>query len=121
MRYILIITLLTTLAQTAFAQNYYLIAGTYNSPTSEGVYVYNFNSVNGTVKKINQVKSSNPSYVAISPDERFVYTVQEEGNNNIGGTIAAFTFHKQTGALTLINQQPSGGDHPCYVAVDKTR
>lgn len=120
MRYILIIILLTIVAQSAFAQNYYLIAGTYNSPKSEGIYVYNFNSADGSVKKINQVKSSNPSYVAISPDEKFVYSVAEDGNNNIGGSIAAFTFNKQTGALTFINQQLSGGDHPCYVAVDKT-
>ncbi len=112
--------LFTTLIQPAFTQTHYLIAGTYNSPKSEGVYVYNFNSVDGSVKKITQVKTSNPSYVAISPDEKFVYAVEETGNNNAGGNITAFSFNKQTGALTLINQQPSGGDHPCYVEVDKT-
>ncbi len=120
MKSLFVITLLTTFIQPVFAQNHYLIAGTYNSSKSEGVYVYNFNSADGSVKKINHVKTSNPSYLAISPNEKFVYAVQEEGNNNVGGNIAAFQFNKQTGELTLINQQPSGGDHPCYVEVDKT-
>lgn len=120
MKSLFIATLLTTLTQPVFAQDYYLIAGTYNSPKSEGIYVFNFNSADGIVKKINQVKTSNPSFVTISPDEKFVYSVEETGNNNIGGSIAAFAFNKQTGALTLINQQASGGDHPCYIAIDKT-
>lgn len=120
MKALLTAALLTTLMQPALAQEYYLIAGTYNSPKSEGVYVYKFNSADGSVKEINHVKTSNPSYIAISPDEKFVYAVAEDGNNNNGGSVAAFTFNKQTGLLTFINQQLSGGDHPCYVEIDKT-
>lgn len=118
----LLLTILSPvmLASTAFAQHYYLLAGTYNSPKSEGVYIYNFNSADGTVKKINHAKTSNPSFVAIAPGEEFVYTVEETGNNNIGGHIAAFRFDKAKGTLTFINQQLSGGDHPCYVEVDRT-
>ncbi len=105
----------------AAQQQNYLITGTYTSGKSEGIYVYKFNSDDGTAKAVSHVKISNPSFVAISPSEQFVYAVQEDAaNNGKGGEITAFSFNKQTGILTYINQQPSGGDHPCYVSVDKT-
>jgi 6-phosphogluconolactonase len=103
------------------AQQHYLITGTYTTGKSEGIYVYQFNSTDGSAKKISHVKASNPSFVAVSPNEQFVYAVYEDAaNNGKGGDIAAFSFNKQTGKLSYINQQPSGGDHPCYVSVDKT-
>lgn len=101
-------------------QEHYLIVGTYDSPKSEGIYVYKFNSIDGSVKEAGHIKTSNPSYIAISPDQQFVYAVHENGKDGKGGEVAAFSFNKQTGKLTLINQQSTGGDHPCYVEVDKT-
>ena len=102
-------------------EQHYLITGTYTSGKSEGIYVYRFNSNDGSHKEISHVKTSNPSFVAVSPDEKFVYAVQEDAaNNGKGGELTAFSFNKQTEILTYINQQPTGGDHPCYVSVDKT-
>lgn len=102
-------------------QPYYLLTGTYTSGKSEGIYVYRFNSSDGTTTPVNQVKISNPSFLAVSPDERYVYAVEEDANpQGTGGNVSAFTFNKETGALTLINRQPSMGNHPCYVSVDKT-
>jgi 6-phosphogluconolactonase len=113
--------LLAFVFSTTAQQQHYLITGTYTSGKSEGIYVYKFNSTDGSAKKISQVKISNPSFVAVSPNEQFVYAVQEDAaKNGKGGDITAFSFNKQTGILSYINQQPSGGDHPCYVSVDKT-
>jgi 6-phosphogluconolactonase len=106
---------------TSAQQQHYLITGTYTSGKSEGIYVYQFNSTDGSAKKISHAKASNPSFVAVSPNEQFVYAVYEDAaNNGKGGDIAAFSFNKQAGKLSYINQQPTGGDHPCYVSVDKT-
>lgn len=106
---------------TAAQEQYYLITGTYTGGLSEGIYVYRFNSGDGSFKEISHVKISNPSFVAVSPDEKFVYAVQEDAaNNGKGGEITAFGFNKETGKLAYLNEQPSGGDHPCYVTVDKT-
>lgn len=103
------------------AQQHYLLIGTYTGGKSEGVYVYRFNSDDGSTAKISHIKTSNPSFLAVSPDQQFVYAVQEDaGNNGKGGSIAAFSFDKQTGMLHYINRQSTGGDHPCYVTVDKT-
>jgi len=105
----------------AAAQQSYLFSGTYTSGKSEGIYVFQFNSADGTAKPVSHVKISNPSFVAVSPDERFVYSVEEDAaNNGKGGEISAFSFDKKTGTLSFINRQPTGGDHPCYVSVDKT-
>lgn len=106
---------------TASGQENYLVIGTYTGGKSEGIYVYKFNSADGSYKAASHVHTSNPSYVAISPDQQFVYAVLENaGNNGKGGEISAFSFNKSTGTLTYINQQPTGGDHPCYVEIDKT-
>lgn len=105
----------------AAAQEHYMLVGTYDSPKSEGVYVYKFNSRDGTAKEISHVKTPNPSFVAVSPDEKFVFAVHETApQDGKGGEVAAFAFNKETGGLTFINRQLSGGDHPCHVEVDNT-
>src|SRR4030095_559801 len=98
----------------------YLLVGTYTGGKSEGIYVYRFNSSTGDFDSVSMIKTSTPSFLAVSPDEKFVYAVHENANNGKGGEVAAFSFDKQTGKLSFINQQLSGGDHPCYVSVDKT-
>jgi len=105
----------------AKAQQHYLITGTYTTGKSEGIYVYRFNSNDGSAKVASSAKISNPSFVAVSPDEKYVYSVEENAaNKGLGGEITAFSFDKKTGTLSFLNRQPSGGDHPCYVSVDKT-
>ncbi len=102
-------------------QQSYLITGTYTSGKSEGIYVYQFNSNDGSAKAVSSVKISNPSFVAVSPNEKFVYSVEEDAaKNGKEGEITAFSFNKETGKLSLLNRQPSAGDHPCYVSTDKT-
>jgi 6-phosphogluconolactonase len=102
-------------------QQHYLITGTYTTGKSEGIYVYQFNSNDGSAKAVSSIKISNPSFVAVSPEEKFVYSVEENAaDKGRGGNITAFSFDKTTGTLTFINRQPSAGDHPCYVSADKT-
>jgi 6-phosphogluconolactonase len=105
---------------TAGAQNNYLLIGTYTSGKSEGIYVYDFNSLTGDASYKSKIKSPNPSFLAVSPGQQYVYAVYEEGNNKVGGSVAAYSFDKKSGELSFINQQRSGGDHPCYVSEDKT-
>ncbi len=113
--FILLLSIQTT------AQKNYLITGTYTTGKSEGIYVFEFNSADGTSKPVSKVKISNPSFVAVSPNEQYVYSVEEDAaNKGKGGEITAFSFDKKTGTLSMINRQPTGGDHPCYISVDKT-
>ncbi len=98
----------------------YLLIGTYTSGKSEGVYVYRFNSTTGAFDSVSMVRTPNPSYLAISPDGKFVYAVNEYADKGNGGKVSSFAFDKQSGKLSFINVQQSAGDDPCYVSVDKT-
>lgn len=123
MKQLTAVLFLSLFAITAKAQVYYMLVGTYDSPTSEGIYVYKFDSKDGSVKAVSQVKTSNPSFLSVSPNQRFVYAVNENADSTrytVTGHVAAFSFNKKTGTLTFLNKQESGGKHPCYVETDKT-
>lgn len=107
-----------TYAQTDSTYNLKLLVGTYTSGKSEGIYVYNFSSKAGKSSKISSTNSANPSYLAISANNKFVYAVNELGGEKGNGTVTAFTLN--AGKLTELNKQTTGGDHPCYVAIDNT-
>jgi hypothetical protein len=98
----------------------YLIVGTYTGGKSEGIYVYKFNSADGSHQEVSHIKASNPSFIVVSPDEKYVYAVNEDAKEGHGGDITAYSFNKENGTLTRLNQQPTEGDHPCYVDIDKT-
>ena len=102
----------------------FLVIGTYtSSDTSDGIYIYKFNTGTGENSFVSSVKTSNPSYLAVSPNKKFVYSVNENADSTrfmVTGHVAAFSFDKSTGKLHFINKQESGGKHPCYVSIDKT-
>lgn len=121
MKSLLIAVLSLTLSLTITAQENYMLVGTYDSPKSEGIYVYKFNSDNGTAQEVSHIKTPNASFLTISSNHKFVYAVHEDApKDGKGGEIVAFSFNKENGSLTLINKQPSLGDHPCHVELDKT-
>jgi 6-phosphogluconolactonase len=101
----------------------YLLIGTYTSGKSEGVYVYQFNPLTADNIFVSSVKTSNPSFITIAPNKKTVYVVNENADSTLtppGGTVSSFAFNKVNGSLSFINQQPSGGKHPCYISIDKT-
>ncbi len=102
------------------SQEHYLLVGTYTGGKSEGIYVYRFNRKDLSHQPVSLIKASNPSFLAISPDQRFVYAVHENGGNNDGGEVSAYRFDNTNGTLQLINTRRTGGDHPCFVDVDKS-
>jgi 6-phosphogluconolactonase len=105
-----------------FAQNNYLLIGTYTSTTSKGIYVYKFDTITAENKYMGVCKTSNPSFLTVSPNKKFIYSVGENVDstiNPIGGSITSFSFNKRTGTLNKVNAQPSGGKNPCYVTIDR--
>ena len=120
MKKILSVYLAVSLSMLVHAQNpvYYLLIGTYTSGSqTDGIHIYRFNPNKGEatfVSKTNGVQ--NPSYMAISSDEKFVYAVNENGDNP--GELSAFALDKKKGELVLLNKQPTDGFSPCYVSID---
>ena len=118
-----LIILFTLLSFFGFSQENYLIIGSYAPKNSEGIYVYKFNSVTGEPVFVSSIKASNPSFLAVSPNQKFIYAVNENADSTrftVTGYIAAFSFDKTNGKLSFINKHESGGKHPCYVTVDKS-
>lgn len=101
-------------------QDHYLLIGTYTGGKSTGIHVYKFDEQTGKAQMVDSVKTDNPSYLAVSPNQKFVYAVNETKRGDFSGMVRAFAFDKKTGKLRLINEQPSVGDNPCYIVVDKT-
>lgn len=58
----------------------------------------------------------NPSYLTLHPNRAFLYCVNESAQ----GGVSAMKIDPDTGALELLNSQPTGGADPCYVSADPT-
>ncbi len=98
--------------------NLLVYVGTYTGKGSEGVYVYRLDSSTGALTPVGKTAGlTNPSFLAIDPRGRCVYAVRESGRG--GGAVIALSRNATTGELTILNEQPSGGQGPCYVTVDR--
>lgn len=110
----LVVTL--SLAIQVHAQKYNLLIGTYtNQGNSEGIYVYDYNTKTAETKLKSTASAVNPSYLTVSKDRKFVYSVNESGQNS---TVSAFDFNSSNGNLTFLNKQAAEGADPCYIIVD---
>jgi 6-phosphogluconolactonase len=104
---------------------YIFYVGTYteDGSKSKGIYAYRFDAGTAEITPIGLVAETvNPSFVALHPNGRFLYAVNEVGNYkgpNSGG-VSAFSIDRATGNLTFLNEVASRGADPCYITVDKT-
>ena len=104
---------------------YLVYVGTYteNGSKGKGIYAYQFDAKTGQVASLGLAgETTNPSFVALHPNGRFLYAVNEVGNYkgpNSGG-VSAFSIDRATGKLTFLNEVASRGADPCYIIVDKT-
>lgn len=97
--------------------------GTYTRSTSKGIYAYHFDSATGKATPIGLVaETENPSFLAIHPNQRFVYAANEISmyQGQAAGSISAFAIDPATQALKPLNRVSSRGSGPCHVTVDKT-
>jgi 6-phosphogluconolactonase len=119
---------LTTLAAAAPAPNqrkYLFYVGTYteDGSKSKGIYAYRFDASTAQITPLGlAAETTNPSFVALHPNGRFLYAVNEVGKYNgpNSGGVSAFSIDHATGKLTFLNEVASRGADPCYITVDKT-
>ncbi|MFC1763825.1 lactonase family protein [Planctomycetota bacterium] len=104
--------------------------GTY----SEGIYRTVLDLDTGILAEpVLVAQTTRPSFLKIHPNRQFLYCVNEgrrgrgEGRRSVneGGLsesegVSAFALDKDTGKLTLLNQQSSGGSVPCHLSIDHT-
>jgi 6-phosphogluconolactonase len=122
MRPTLIILLLLMSIITSSASPLLVFFGTYTKGTSKGLYVARFDTATGRLGEPTlAAEAVNPSFLALSPDRRFLYAVSESAgmtfNDKPSGTVLAYAIQPDTGALTLINSAASAGRGSCHLSV----
>jgi 6-phosphogluconolactonase len=122
----LLLAICAVAAPTPQERKYLVYAGTYTTEagsTSKGIYAYRFDPDTAELTPLGlAAETTNPSFLAVHPNHRFLYAVNEVGNykGEKSGAVSAFAIDGATGKLTLLNQVASRGADPCYITVDKT-
>ena len=97
--------------------------GTYTNKESKGIYISELDLKTGTLSEPTlAADTTNPSFLAIDPTQKYLYAVGEisEFEGKKTGAVSAFAIDPKTGMLTLLNKQSSIGTGPCHVVVDAT-
>ncbi|SDW37439.1 lactonase family protein [Flavobacterium degerlachei] len=112
----LFLLLIFTMAQ-AQKDKFNLLIGTYTQGCeSKGIYVYEFDSKTGDFNFKNASENVvNPSYLTVSKDNKFVYSVNEFGAQS---KVSSFGYDSASGKLDFLNSQDSKGADPCYIIND---
>jgi 6-phosphogluconolactonase len=102
------------------AGDYFAYIGTYTATTSKGIHAFRFDSATGTMTPMGVVaETPNPAFLAVSPDNRFLYAVNWRGSDTVEGhTVSAYARDLATGQLTFLNKVSSQGEAPTHLAVD---
>src|SRR5580698_10278252 len=110
---LLTVIALLALATEVSAQSLTMYVGTYTKGTSKGIYAYKVHPATGKFTSVGLAgESSNPSFLAVHPNQRFLYAV----NENSKGTISAFAI-ESNGTLKPLNQVSSKGADPCHLSI----
>jgi 6-phosphogluconolactonase len=101
--------------QTCFAY-----VGSYTEPErqgkGDGINVYRVDGRTGTFRHVQRISHlENPSFLALGPDGRHLYAVHGDRTE-----ATSFFIDQETGKLTLLNRQPTGGYNPVHLAFDRT-
>jgi 6-phosphogluconolactonase len=67
------------------------------------------------------VEAANPSYLAVPPNGRFLYSVNEhiDPTGTVMGEVSAFAIDRGTGKLTNLSRVSSRGGMPCHICTDQ--
>lgn len=94
----------------------YVYVGTYTTSTpAEGIYKYRLDTTTGKLTAEGlAAESLSPSFLALHPNRKFLYAVNEHSQ-----AVSAFAIDSTTGELTFLNQFSSRGAAPCHLVVDR--
>jgi 6-phosphogluconolactonase len=108
----------------AAANSYFLYVGSFTRVTGKGIYGYRYRPATGEFVSQGLVQqASNPGWISETPDHRFLFSANDGPKSQGPGggfNITAYARDAKTGALTVLNTVPSGGDGPVQMAVAKT-
>ncbi len=103
----------------SYTQPIVLGTGELVSGSGDGVTVCRMDEA-GHLTRMFATGKPNPTYLALSPDKKFLYTVNElkEYHEEASAAVSAYAIHPETGELTFLNRRMTGGADACYLTVD---
>jgi 6-phosphogluconolactonase len=108
------LALVSAIALPIFSADLLMYIGAYTRGDSKGVYAFRFDDATGKLTPLGlAAEASNPSFVAVHPNRRFLYAVAETNEPGKGGAVHAYSIDAATGKLTLLNTQHTRGGGPC--------
>src|ERR1051325_1747524 len=109
------------LATFALRADYLVYIGTYTGAKSKGIYVTRMGDDGKLSAPELAAETANPTYLAVHPNNKFLYSIGEVSKfgGRKAGSVSAFALDGKTGKLPALNQQSSGGDGPCHIALDE--
>ncbi len=106
-------------ARAAGSGDWLVFVGTYTGAKSKGIYSFRMDRATGALTPLGlAAETPNPTFLAVHPNHRFLYAINEVGGGAKAGTVTAFAIDAASGKLTQLNQQTSGGAGPCHLVVD---
>jgi 6-phosphogluconolactonase len=94
--------------------------GAYTDRDGNALYIYDLNPADGTLTRRTAIKDyPSPSSLAIAPNQKFLYAVNEIGNfsGTTNGSVTAFAIQPD-GGLKFLNVVSSQGRGPAHLSVD---
>ncbi len=111
----LIVTMVSLHACSSGNQDLTLLAGTYTSGNSHGIYACRFDVNTGNFQLLDSTASKNPSFLALSKENKLVYAVNESGP---ASGISVFAADRESGKIIPLRFLENPGADPCHVAVE---
>jgi 6-phosphogluconolactonase len=101
-----------------------LLIGTYTGGDGRGILSVAFDPATGRFgASVLAVEAANPSFLIWHPAGHTLYAVHELGHfaGAPGGAVSAFRPGADGATLTLLGTEPTGGAHPCHLALSPDR
>ena len=91
--------------------------GTYTKATSEGIYLVELSEEGKVLEVRNVAKVDNPTYLAISNDNKYLYSVSKVDGK---GAVTSFNI-QENGTLKELTSVAQEGTPPCYVELNSKK
>lgn len=119
---VLVGAMLSSSVQTTRADDLLVFISAFTAGDAGAIHAYQLDAETGGLRLVHRTTDvENPFFMAISPDQRFLYSVHAlafGGKEN--EEVAAFEIIGRTGQLSLLNRQSALGTASCYLDVDAT-
>ncbi len=103
--------------------DYFVYFGTYTAGVSKGIYRSRLNVTTGQLSAAEiAAPAQDPAFLALHPNGRLLYAIDESADvtRTPGKGLKAYALNPTSGALTFLNEIPTGSSGACHLAVDAT-